>query len=78
MEEKDLTCRKLKEQFTVLETETAAKLADMDQYKKEIQVRLYITQPSLLIHVNQSEQSKLTLCGAQTQPQDFKGQFSQT
>ncbi|XP_057199114.1 intersectin-2b isoform X1 [Triplophysa rosa] len=37
VEEKDLTCRKLKEQFTVLETETAAKLADMDQYKKEIQ-----------------------------------------
>ncbi|XP_056623500.1 intersectin-2b isoform X2 [Triplophysa dalaica] len=37
LEEKDLNCRKLKEQFTVLETETAAKLADMDQYKKEIQ-----------------------------------------
>lgn len=38
MEEKDLTCRKLKEQLNVVEKETAAKLADMDQYKKEIQV----------------------------------------
>jgi len=38
MEEKDLTCRKLKEQLNTLEKETAVKLADMDQYKKEIQV----------------------------------------
>lgn len=38
MEEKDLSCRKLKEQLNVVEKETAAKLADMDQYKKEIQV----------------------------------------
>lgn len=38
MEEKDLTCQKLKEQLNTLEKETAVKLADMDQYKKEIQV----------------------------------------
>ncbi len=38
MEDKDLTCRKLKEQLNALEKETAVKLADMDQYKKEIQV----------------------------------------
>ncbi|XP_051579333.1 intersectin-2b isoform X2 [Myxocyprinus asiaticus] len=37
VEEKDLSCRKLKEQLNALESETAAKLADMDQYKKEIQ-----------------------------------------
>lgn len=40
VEEKDLTCRKLKEQVNALEKETAVKLADMDQYKKEIQVSL--------------------------------------
>uniref|UniRef100_A0A673IC34 Intersectin-2-like n=1 Tax=Sinocyclocheilus rhinocerous TaxID=307959 RepID=A0A673IC34_9TELE len=34
----DLTCRKLKEQLNALEKETAVKLADIDQYKKEIQV----------------------------------------
>ncbi len=38
LEDKDLTCRKLKEQLNALEKETAVKLADMDQYKKEIQV----------------------------------------
>uniref|UniRef100_A0AAY4AE42 Intersectin 2b n=1 Tax=Denticeps clupeoides TaxID=299321 RepID=A0AAY4AE42_9TELE len=34
--EKDLTCRKLKERLDALEKETAAKLADMDQYKNDI------------------------------------------
>uniref|UniRef100_A0A673ICI7 Intersectin-2-like n=1 Tax=Sinocyclocheilus rhinocerous TaxID=307959 RepID=A0A673ICI7_9TELE len=38
VEDKDLTCRKLKEQLNALEKETAVKLADIDQYKKEIQV----------------------------------------
>lgn len=38
VEDKDLTCRKLKEQLNALEKEAAVKLADMDQYKKEIQV----------------------------------------
>uniref|UniRef100_A0AAY4AGL2 Intersectin 2b n=1 Tax=Denticeps clupeoides TaxID=299321 RepID=A0AAY4AGL2_9TELE len=36
--EKDLTCRKLKERLDALEKETAAKLADMDQYKNDIMV----------------------------------------
>ncbi|GAA6082972.1 intersectin-2b [Tachysurus ichikawai] len=35
--DKDLSCRKLKEQLDALEKETAAKLGDMDQYKKDIQ-----------------------------------------
>ena len=36
--EKDLACRKLKEQLDALEEETAARLADMDQYKTDIMV----------------------------------------
>ncbi|XP_066526620.1 intersectin-2b [Hoplias malabaricus] len=35
--EKDSNCRKLKEQLDFLEKETAAKLSDMDRYKKDIQ-----------------------------------------
>lgn len=35
--EKDLSCRKLKEQLDALEKETTTKLSDMDQYKKDIQ-----------------------------------------
>ncbi|XP_076834688.1 intersectin-2b [Brachyhypopomus gauderio] len=35
--EKDLSCRKLKEQLDALEKETATKLADMDRYKEDIQ-----------------------------------------
>uniref|UniRef100_A0A4W4E9K4 Intersectin 2b n=1 Tax=Electrophorus electricus TaxID=8005 RepID=A0A4W4E9K4_ELEEL len=35
--EKDLSCRKLKERLDALEKDTATKLADMDQYKKDIQ-----------------------------------------
>ncbi|XP_063039904.1 intersectin-2b isoform X2 [Engraulis encrasicolus] len=34
--EKDVVCRRLKEQLDALEKETATKLADMDQYKKDI------------------------------------------
>lgn len=41
--EKDGVCRKLKQQLDALENETAAKLADMDHYQNDIQVRtLYI------------------------------------
>lgn len=36
--DKDLSCRKLKEQLDTLEEEMAAKLADMERYKKDIQV----------------------------------------
>ncbi|XP_042185757.1 intersectin-2 [Oncorhynchus tshawytscha] len=35
--EKDGVCRKLKQQLDALENETAAKLADMDQYQNDIQ-----------------------------------------
>uniref|UniRef100_A0A8B9GWP8 Intersectin 2b n=1 Tax=Astyanax mexicanus TaxID=7994 RepID=A0A8B9GWP8_ASTMX len=35
--EKDLSCRKLKEQLDALEKDTATKLSNMDQYKKDIQ-----------------------------------------
>lgn len=38
--DKDLSCRKLKEELDALEKEMAAKLGDMDQYKKDIQVNL--------------------------------------
>uniref|UniRef100_A0A8B9GXL5 Intersectin 2b n=1 Tax=Astyanax mexicanus TaxID=7994 RepID=A0A8B9GXL5_ASTMX len=38
--EKDLSCRKLKEQLDALEKDTATKLSNMDQYKKDIQVKL--------------------------------------
>lgn len=36
--EKKGTCMKLREQLESLEKETAAKLAEMDQYKKDMQV----------------------------------------
>uniref|UniRef100_A0A8C7VYP1 Intersectin 2b n=1 Tax=Oncorhynchus mykiss TaxID=8022 RepID=A0A8C7VYP1_ONCMY len=39
--EKDGVCRKLKQQLDALENETAAKLADMDQYQNDIQVRTF-------------------------------------
>lgn len=38
MTEKKGTCMKLREQLEVLEKETAAKLAEMDQYNKDMQV----------------------------------------
>nr|XP_023842069.1 intersectin-2 [Salvelinus alpinus] len=37
--EKDGACRKLKQQLDALEKETAAKLADMDHYQKDIQLQ---------------------------------------
>lgn len=43
--EKKGTCMKLQEQLEALEKETAAKLADMDQYNKDIQVRTEFTCP---------------------------------
>lgn len=36
--EKDLSCRKLKEQLDALERETSAKLSQMEQYNREIKV----------------------------------------
>lgn len=36
--EKKGTCMKLREQLEALERETASKLAEMDQYKKDTQV----------------------------------------
>lgn len=36
--EKKGTCMKLQEQLETLEKETAAKLAEMDQYNKDMQV----------------------------------------
>lgn len=36
--DKDLSCRTLKEQLDALEKEMAAKLGDMEQFKKDIQV----------------------------------------
>lgn len=41
--EKKGTCMKLREQLEALEKETAAKLADMDQYNKDMQVRIEFT-----------------------------------
>uniref|UniRef100_A0A669DCR5 Intersectin 2b n=1 Tax=Oreochromis niloticus TaxID=8128 RepID=A0A669DCR5_ORENI len=60
MTEKKGTCMKLREQLEVLEKETAAKLAEMDQYNKDMQVGIchYF---SLLIgqmHVGREQQSK--------------------
>uniref|UniRef100_A0A3B3RLK1 Intersectin 2 n=1 Tax=Paramormyrops kingsleyae TaxID=1676925 RepID=A0A3B3RLK1_9TELE len=37
--EKDIVCRKLKEQLDTLEKETSAKLSEMDQYNVDIKVR---------------------------------------
>lgn len=37
--EKKGTCMKLREQLEALERETAAKLNEMDQYNKDMQVR---------------------------------------
>lgn len=41
--EKKGTCMKLREQLEALEKETAAKLAEMDQYNKDMQVRIEYT-----------------------------------
>lgn len=38
MTEKKGTCMKLREQLDVLEKETAAKLSELDQYNKDMQV----------------------------------------
>lgn len=38
--EKKGTCVKLRQQLEALEKDTAAKLADMDQYNKDMQVRI--------------------------------------
>lgn len=38
--EKKGTCMKLREQLEALEKETAAKLAEMDQYNIDMQVRI--------------------------------------
>uniref|UniRef100_A0A8C1V5U4 Intersectin 2a n=1 Tax=Cyprinus carpio TaxID=7962 RepID=A0A8C1V5U4_CYPCA len=45
--EKDLSCRKLKEQLDVLERETTAKLSQMEQYNREIKVSSFSYIPSL-------------------------------
>uniref|UniRef100_I3KKC9 Intersectin 2b n=1 Tax=Oreochromis niloticus TaxID=8128 RepID=I3KKC9_ORENI len=60
MTEKKGTCMKLREQLEVLEKETAAKLAEMDQYNKDMQVGIchYF---SLLIgqmHVGREQQKE--------------------
>uniref|UniRef100_A0A8B9GWI6 Intersectin 2b n=1 Tax=Astyanax mexicanus TaxID=7994 RepID=A0A8B9GWI6_ASTMX len=51
--EKDLSCRKLKEQLDALEKDTATKLSNMDQYKKDIQVKLVSSK--LNQHINTSK-----------------------
>lgn len=38
--EKKGTCMKLRQQLEALEKETSAKLAEMDQYNKDMQVRI--------------------------------------
>jgi len=45
--EKDLSCRKLKEQLDVLERETTAKLSQMEQYNREIKVTGFSYIPSI-------------------------------
>lgn len=45
--EKDLSCRKLKEQLDVLERETTAKLSQMEQYNREIKVSGFSYIPSV-------------------------------
>lgn len=49
--DKDLSCRKLKEQLDALEKEMTAKLGDMDQYKKDIQVNSL--SPELVFQIKQ-------------------------
>lgn len=46
--EKDLSCRKLKEQLDALERETTAKLSEVARYNRDMQVRLSYT---TLIHL---------------------------
>lgn len=43
--EKDLSCRKLKEQLDALERETTAKLSEVARYNRDMQVRLSYTTP---------------------------------
>lgn len=38
--EKDLSCRKLKEQLDALERETTAKLSEVERYNRDAKVRL--------------------------------------
>uniref|UniRef100_A0A8C1A8R7 Intersectin 2a n=1 Tax=Cyprinus carpio carpio TaxID=630221 RepID=A0A8C1A8R7_CYPCA len=45
--EKDLSCRKLKEQLDVLERETTTKLSQMEQYNREIKVSGFSYIPSV-------------------------------
>uniref|UniRef100_A0A8K9UJM5 Intersectin 2b n=1 Tax=Oncorhynchus mykiss TaxID=8022 RepID=A0A8K9UJM5_ONCMY len=52
--EKDGVCRKLKQQLDALENETAAKLADMDQYQNDIQVRTF----NILGQLDKEEEEK--------------------
>lgn len=39
--EKDLSCRKLKEQLDALERETTAKLSEVELYNRDMKVRLW-------------------------------------
>lgn len=41
--EKDLSCRKLKEQLDALERETTAKLSEVERYKQDMKVRASYT-----------------------------------
>lgn len=41
--EKDLSCRKLKEQLDALERETTAKLSEVERYSRDMKVRLSFT-----------------------------------
>uniref|UniRef100_A0A8C1VKH8 Intersectin 2a n=1 Tax=Cyprinus carpio TaxID=7962 RepID=A0A8C1VKH8_CYPCA len=58
--EKDLSCRKLKEQLDVLERETTTKLSQMEQYNREIKVSGFSYIPSVnLNNILSAIQAKL-------------------
>uniref|UniRef100_A0A8C1LYP9 Intersectin 2a n=1 Tax=Cyprinus carpio TaxID=7962 RepID=A0A8C1LYP9_CYPCA len=68
--EKDLSCRKLKEQLDVLERETTTKLSQMEQYNREIKVSGFSYIPSVNLNNILSE-----LRQRQSQQQDVLEQL---
>uniref|UniRef100_A0A8C2DZ74 Intersectin 2a n=1 Tax=Cyprinus carpio TaxID=7962 RepID=A0A8C2DZ74_CYPCA len=57
--EKDLSCRKLKEQLDVLERETTAKLSQMEQYNREIKVSSFSYIPSAKLEQEEAERQRM-------------------
>uniref|UniRef100_A0A8C1Z4M3 Intersectin 2a n=1 Tax=Cyprinus carpio TaxID=7962 RepID=A0A8C1Z4M3_CYPCA len=64
--EKDLSCRKLKEQLDVLERETTTKLSQMEQYNREIKVSGFSYIPS--VNLNNILSVKMLVFFAGLQP----------